>query len=80
MQREAEVLVSETEMASSRISFLAVAVFLLICHFASSDDKCNIPCTDDYRPICGTKADGTTRNFGNQCDYDTYNCRHPGGE
>ena len=68
-------------MPSPRLAFLALLIALPACAEQPPPPRpapaqpgqvtCTDPrpqmCTRDYRPVCGTKRDGTRQTYGNGC-------------
>lgn len=44
------------------------------CPVAVAEPECNQFCTLQYDPVCGTYRNGTTVNYGNECQYNVAKC------
>lgn len=40
-------------------------------------NQCSVACIEIYDPVCSVDSTGTEKNWGSQCEFDSYNCRYP---
>ncbi|XP_071448507.1 vasotab-like [Hetaerina americana] len=68
-------------MGSSRMALLAAVVCVLAVGLRKASAAavpCPNACTLEYAPVCGQRANGSTREFANACALRVYRCNNPG--
>ncbi|XP_046384753.1 turripeptide Ici9.1 [Ischnura elegans] len=68
-------------MASYRTILIAAVACLMVLGVEKAScarEQCPSVCTQEYAPVCGRRANGSTREFSNQCALGVHQCNNPG--
>lgn len=55
-------------------NFLTISEYTVA--YESECNNCRIGCEKIYAPICALDSDGNEVQYGNQCQFDSYNCQN----